>query len=67
MSLLPEAERVKDQFPAQLEYFNKLPEADKKIKGNERNRRTMSFLTSPETMVQLNFLESLKPERLFMS
>ena len=58
LSLLPAAERVKDQFPALLEY-KKLPEADKKIKGNERYRRIMSFLTS-ETMVQLYFLESLK-------
>ena len=54
-------EGVKDQFPALLEYFKKLPEADKKIKGNERYRRIMNFLTSPETMVQLYFLESLKP------
>ena len=36
LSLLPGAERVNDQFPALLEYFKKLPEADKKIKGNER-------------------------------
>ena len=61
LSLFPAAERVKDQFPALLEYFKKLPEADKKIKGNERYRRIMSFLTSRETMVQLYFLESLKP------
>ena len=52
---------MKDQVPALLEYFKKLPEADKKIKRNERYRRIMSFLTSPETMVQLYFLESLKP------
>ena len=58
--LLPAAETVKDQFPALLEYFKKLAEADK-IKGNERYRRIMSFLTSPETMVQLSFLVSLKP------
>ena len=38
LSLLPAAERVKDQFAALLEYFKKLPEADKKIKGNERYR-----------------------------
>ena len=34
LSLLPAAEGVKDQFPPLLEYFKKLPEADKKIKGN---------------------------------
>ena len=39
LSLLPAVERVKDQFPVLLEYFKKLPEADKKIKGNERYRR----------------------------
>ena len=61
LSLLPAAERVKDQFPAPLEYFKRLPEADRKIRGNERYRRIMSFLTSPETMVQLYFLEFLKP------
>ena len=55
LSLLPAAERVKDQFPALLEYFKKLLEKDK-IKGNERYRRIMSILTSPETMVQLYFL-----------
>ena len=58
LSLLPAAERVKDQFPTILEYFKKLPEADKKIKGNETYRRIRSFLTSPETLVQLYFLET---------
>ena len=33
LSLLPAAERVKDQYPALLEYFKKLLEGDKKIKG----------------------------------
>ena len=61
LSLLPAAERVKDQFPALLEYFKKLLEADRKIKENERYRRIMSFLTSPETVVQPYVLESLKP------
>ena len=61
LSQLPAAERVKDQFPSLLEYFKQLPEADKKIKENERYRMIMSFLTSPETMVQLYFLESFKP------
>ena len=60
LSLLSAAERVKDQFPALLKYFKKLLKADKKIKGNERYRRIMNFLTSPETVVQLYFLESLK-------
>ena len=61
LSLLPAAEGVKDQFPVLLQYFKKLLEEDRKIKGNERYRRIMSFLTSPETMIQLYFLESLKP------
>ena len=58
--LLQAAERVKDQFPALLKYFKKLWEADKEIKGIERYRRIMSSQTSPETMVHLYFLESLK-------
>ena len=52
---------VKAQFPALLEYFKKLPETDKKIKTKERFKKIMTFLTSPETVVQMCFLESLKP------
>ena len=37
LSLLPAVERVKEQFPALLEYFNKLPEADKKIKAIQKD------------------------------
>ena len=54
----PNEVNLRGFYYALLEYFNKLPEADKKIKGNERYRRIMSFLTSPETMVQLYFLET---------
>ena len=61
LSLLPAVERVKGHFPALLEYFKKLPETDKKIKTNERYKKIMTFLTSPETVVQMCFLESLKP------
>ena len=58
---MPAVERVNAQFPALLEYFKKLPETDKKIKTNERYKKIMTFLTSPETVVQMCFLESLKP------
>ena len=45
-SLLPAVERVKEQFAALLEYFNKLPEVDKKIKANDKYKRIKSILTS---------------------
>ena len=61
LSLLPAVERVKAQFPGLLSYFKGLPETDKKIKINERYKKIMTFLTSPETVVQMCFLESLKP------
>ena len=47
LSLLPAVERVRDQFPALLEYFKKLPETDKKVKTNQRYNKIMTFLTSP--------------------
>ena len=43
-------------YPARI--LQEVTKADKKIKGNERYGRIMSFLTSPETVVQLYFLES---------
>ena len=61
LSLLPAVERVKEQFPALLEYFNKLPEVDKKIKANDKYKRIMSILTSAEIIVQLYFLQDVKP------
>ena len=61
-SLLPAVERVKEQFPALLEYFNKLPEVDKKIKANDEYKRIMSILTSAEIIFQLYFLlQDVKP------
>ena len=61
LSLIPAIERVRKQFPALKEYFRKLPDSDKNIAKNARYKRIMTFLTSPETMVQLCFLESVKP------
>lgn len=61
LSLLPAIEKVKSQMPALQEYFKKLPDADKKVKSNERYKRIMTILTSPETTVQLCFLKSIKP------
>ena len=61
LSLLPAVERVKGQFPALLEYVKKLPDTDKKIKSNERYKKIMGLLTAPETIVQLCFLQSVKP------
>ena len=58
---MPAVERVKAQFPALLEYFKKLPETDKKVKTNERYKKIMTFLTFPEIVVHMCFLESLKP------
>ena len=54
-------ERVKEQFPALLEYFNKLPKVDKKIKPNDKYKRIMSILTLAEIIVQLYFLQDVKP------
>ena len=61
LSLLPAVERVKEQFPALLEYFSKLPEVDKKIKANDKYKRIISILTSAEIIVQLYFLQDVKP------
>ena len=61
LSLLPAVEKVKSQLPALLEYFKKLPDTDKKIKSNERYKKIMAILTSPETTVQLCFLQCIKP------
>ena len=61
LSLLPAIERVRKQYPALKEYFKKLPDSDKNITKNARYKRIMSMLTSSETMVQLCFLESVKP------
>ena len=41
--------------------FQKLLETGKKIKTNDRYKKIMTILTSPETVVQVCFLESLKP------
>ena len=60
LSLIPAIERVRKQFPALKEYFRKLPDSDKNIAKNARYKRIMTLLTSPETMVQLCFLESVK-------
>ena len=57
LSLIPAIERVRKQFPALKEYFRKLPDSDKNIAKNARYKR-MSF---PDTVVQLCFLESVKP------
>ena len=59
--MLPAVERVKGQFPALLEYFKKLSDTVKKIKSNERCKKKMGLLTAPETIVELCFLQSLKP------
>ena len=59
--LIPAIERVRKQFPALKEYFRKLPDSEKNIAKNARYKRIMTLLTSPETMVQLCFLESVKP------
>ena len=59
--MLPAVERVKGQFPVLLEYFKKLPDTDKKIKSNERYKKIMGLLTAPEIIVQLCFLQSVKP------
>ena len=61
LSLIPAIERVRKQFPAFKEYLRKLPDSDKNIAKNARYKRIMTLLTSPETMVQLCFLESVKP------
>ena len=61
LSLIPAIERVRKQFPALKEYFMKLPDSDKNIAKNARYKQIMTLLTSPETMVQLCFLESVKP------
>ena len=52
---------MKSQLPALLEYFKNLPDTDKKIKSNERYKKIMVILTTPETIVQLCFLKSIKP------
>ena len=52
---------MRKQFPALKEYFRKLPVSDKNIAKNARYKQIMTLLTSPETMVQLCFLESVKP------
>ena len=59
--LMPAIERERKQFPALKEYFRKLPDSDKNIAKNVRYKQIMTLLTSPETMVQLCFLESVKP------
>ena len=51
LSLIPEIERVRKQFPALKEYFRKLPDSDKNIVKNARYKQIMTLLTSPETMV----------------
>ena len=61
LSLIPAFERVREQFPALKEYFRKLPDSDKNIAKNARYKQIMTLLTSPETTVQLCFLESVKP------
>ena len=61
LSLIPAIERVRKQFPALKEYFRKLPDSDKNIAKNPRYKRIMTLLTSPETMMQLCCLESVKP------
>ena len=61
LSLIPAIERVRKQFSALKEYFRKLPDSDKNIAKNARYKRIMTLLTSPETMVQLCCLESVKP------
>ena len=60
LSLIPAIERVRKQFPALKENFRKLPDSDKNIAKNARYKRIMTLLTSPEAMVQLCFLESVK-------
>ena len=60
-AMTPAIERVRRQFPALKEYFRKLPDSDKNIAKNARYKQIMTLLTSPETMVQLCFLESVKP------
>ena len=52
---------MRKQFSALKEYFRKLPDSDKNIAKNARYKRIMTLLTSPETMVQFCFLESVKP------
>ena len=59
--MIPALERVRKQFPALKEYFRKLPDSDKNIAKNARYKQIITLLTSPETMVQLCFLESVKP------
>ena len=59
--MIPALERVRKQFPALKEYFRKLPDSDKNIAKNARYKQVITLLTSPETMVQLCFLESVKP------
>ena len=61
LSLMPAIEKVRKQFPALKEYFRKLPDSAKNIAKNVRYKRIMTLLTSLETMVQLHFLESVKP------
>ena len=57
---MPAVEKVKavSNFATKLQ---EVPEPDKKIKTNERYKKIMTFLTSPEAVVQICFLESLKP------
>ena len=59
--LIPAIERVRKQFRALKEYFRKLPDSEENIGKNARYKQIMTLLTSPETMVQLCFLESVKP------
>ena len=61
LSLIPAFERVRKQFPALKGYFRKLPDSDKNLAKNARYKQIMTLLTSPEPMVQLCFLESVKP------
>ena len=61
LSLIPAIERVRKQFSALKEYFRKLPDSDKNIAKNARYKQIMTLLTSPETMVQICFLKSVKP------
>ena len=52
---------VRNQFPALLDYFKKLPDSDKNIAKNDRCKQIMTLLITSETMAQLCFLESVKP------